>query len=225
MIHKMRGILLILIMTLLIAPQAVSANASDCGTHTVQRGENLFRISLRYGLNYNTVAAYNGITNAHRIYAGQVLKIPCKDQVVQQPVYNPQPTYPTTWYYGQSGYQPTYHSGQMQPDQQMLNCTGFRATSPDGFTIDDVTFYWDPPVDGARIARYQVRIYNALGHEVGTYETLNPLTHLRANVGVGAIGPGINFSYRVFGVTADQRLCTTQPIRVQREWTNTADPR
>jgi LysM repeat protein len=219
--QKLRGILLILIMVLMIAPQAV--NASGCGTHVVQRGENLFRISLRYNVNLSTMAAYNNIPNAHRIYAGQVLNIPCQGQTVQQPTYT-QPTYnqPVSPWYNQSANVPNYSNGQDQ--QQMLNCTGFRGTSPDGFTIDDVTFYWNPPVDGDKIARYQVRIYNAIGYEVGTYETLNPLTHLIGNVGVGAIGPGINFSYRVFGVTADQRLCTTAPIYVRREWTNTVDP-
>jgi LysM repeat protein len=45
-------------------------------THVVQPGENLFRISLRYGKTVDEVAAYNGIANPHFIYPGQVIQIP-----------------------------------------------------------------------------------------------------------------------------------------------------
>jgi LysM repeat protein len=60
-------------------------------THTVQQGENLFRIALRYGTTWPTLAAYNGITNPNLIYVGQVLKIPPAGTVVQ-PTPAPQPT-------------------------------------------------------------------------------------------------------------------------------------
>jgi uncharacterized protein YraI len=45
-------------------------------THVVQPGENLFRISLNYGVNMYDVARLNGITNLALIYVGQVLLIP-----------------------------------------------------------------------------------------------------------------------------------------------------
>ncbi|MBN1178461.1 MAG: LysM peptidoglycan-binding domain-containing protein, partial [Anaerolineae bacterium] len=45
-------------------------------THTVQPGENLFRIALRYNMNYSYLASYNGISNPNQIYVGQVLRIP-----------------------------------------------------------------------------------------------------------------------------------------------------
>ena len=44
--------------------------------HLVQRGENLFRIALRYGVTVDAVAAANGIVNTGRVYAGQRLVIP-----------------------------------------------------------------------------------------------------------------------------------------------------
>jgi LysM repeat protein len=44
--------------------------------HTVQRGENLFRISLRYGVSMWTIANANSIYNLHYIRTGQVLCIP-----------------------------------------------------------------------------------------------------------------------------------------------------
>lgn len=44
--------------------------------HIVQRGENLFRIALRYGLSYQALATANGIVNPNQIYVGQRLRIP-----------------------------------------------------------------------------------------------------------------------------------------------------
>jgi LysM repeat protein len=46
------------------------------GTHVVQRGENLFRISLRYNVSIAALMQANGILNPNLIYAGQVLRIP-----------------------------------------------------------------------------------------------------------------------------------------------------
>jgi LysM repeat protein len=43
--------------------------------HIVQQGENLFRISLRYGVPISVIAAQNGITNVNRIFVGQRLII------------------------------------------------------------------------------------------------------------------------------------------------------
>jgi len=45
-------------------------------THTVQPGENLFRIALRYGTTVDAIVAANGLRNARVIYAGQRLVIP-----------------------------------------------------------------------------------------------------------------------------------------------------
>jgi LysM repeat protein len=45
-------------------------------THLVQRGDNLFRISLRYGTTIEAIAAANNITNVRLIFVGQVLRIP-----------------------------------------------------------------------------------------------------------------------------------------------------
>ena len=45
-------------------------------THTVAPGENLFRISLRYGTTVQALAAANNITNINLIFVGQMLKIP-----------------------------------------------------------------------------------------------------------------------------------------------------
>jgi LysM repeat protein len=52
------------------------AEAGTSKTHTVQAGDNLFRIALKYGLTYQAVAAYNGIANPNFIVVGQAIKIP-----------------------------------------------------------------------------------------------------------------------------------------------------
>lgn len=45
-------------------------------THVVQRGENLYRIALRYGISVDDLVKANNITNVSRIFAGQTLVIP-----------------------------------------------------------------------------------------------------------------------------------------------------
>jgi nucleoid-associated protein YgaU len=45
-------------------------------THIVQRGENLFRIGLRYGMSWEIIARANGISDPSQVYAGQKLVIP-----------------------------------------------------------------------------------------------------------------------------------------------------
>jgi putative chitinase len=45
-------------------------------TYTVKRGDNLFRIAQAFGLTYQQLASYNGITDPNQIYVGQVLQIP-----------------------------------------------------------------------------------------------------------------------------------------------------
>jgi len=65
------GIVLALTLTL-----AAPAFAQGPIVHIVQRGENLFRIALRYGVTVNALAAANGLSNTSRIYVGQRLTIP-----------------------------------------------------------------------------------------------------------------------------------------------------
>ena len=56
-----------------------TTTAASCNytrTHTVSAGENLFRIGLRYGVPYQTLATCNGIADATRIYVGQQIAVP-----------------------------------------------------------------------------------------------------------------------------------------------------
>jgi putative chitinase len=66
----------------------VPAQTTGTGVHVVQRGENLFRIALRYGTTVQAIASANGIANPQQIYVGQRLVIPGADG---QPAPAPQP--------------------------------------------------------------------------------------------------------------------------------------
>ena len=54
----------------------LSSEPSVERTYTVRRGDNLYRIALRFGTTVDALAQANGISNPDFIYAGQVLQIP-----------------------------------------------------------------------------------------------------------------------------------------------------
>jgi len=81
----MRKICAITLAILLCFLIVVPANAQGPVIHVVQRGENLFRIGLRYGVSVNALAAANGIVNPHHIYAGQRLIIPTGSTATPSP--------------------------------------------------------------------------------------------------------------------------------------------
>jgi LysM repeat protein len=63
-----------------VTPTATAASQGgdpNCPkTHTVQPGENLYRIALKYGISVSELAAANGITNPDKVQVGQVLVVP-----------------------------------------------------------------------------------------------------------------------------------------------------
>ncbi|HLF03149.1 MAG TPA: LysM peptidoglycan-binding domain-containing protein [Anaerolineales bacterium] len=84
---------LTLVVTIMVVSLAqVSTALADGGTHVVQRGETLFRISLKYGVTVDALRAANGIVG-NTIYAGQVLVIPgsASGTTTATPVTDPQP--------------------------------------------------------------------------------------------------------------------------------------
>jgi len=46
--------------------------------YTVGWGDHLYRIALHYGVSWTVIAQANGLYNGNYIYAGQVLRVPCK---------------------------------------------------------------------------------------------------------------------------------------------------
>jgi len=55
---------------------AAPSNSSSGSAHVVQRGENLYRIALRYGTTVQALASANGLSSTSLIYTGQRLTIP-----------------------------------------------------------------------------------------------------------------------------------------------------
>lgn len=72
----MRRILTLGIALTLGLALAAPVFAQGTTIHIVQRGENLFRIALRYGVTVDALAVANGLSNTSRIYVGQRLTIP-----------------------------------------------------------------------------------------------------------------------------------------------------
>jgi LysM repeat protein len=63
----------VLLLVLLLLPPATHASGQ---IHIVRPGENLYRISIRYGTTVQAIARANGIRNPSLIYVGQRLIIP-----------------------------------------------------------------------------------------------------------------------------------------------------
>ena len=83
----MRRYILILGLLVLLLGLGTTTQAQSCPvTHVVAAGENLYRISLRYGVSVQTIAQANGIANPNLIYAGQSLTIPCPGAPPATPV-------------------------------------------------------------------------------------------------------------------------------------------
>lgn len=74
-----------------------TANAQvNCSPfHVVQPGENLFRIGLRYGVQWTVLQQLNGIADPNRIFVGQIICLPGSSPVVTMPVVTPTAPTPT----------------------------------------------------------------------------------------------------------------------------------
>lgn len=66
---------LVFTLALTVIPTA-GAQVNCAAIHVIQPGENLFRISLRYGVSMQSIAQVNGIADFRRIFAGDTLCIP-----------------------------------------------------------------------------------------------------------------------------------------------------
>ncbi len=81
-----------LVVWLSIAPAALAQSGETF--HTVQAGENLYRISLRYGVTMQALMQANGLTNPNLVYVGQQLRVPAGANSALPPVPQPVPDPP-----------------------------------------------------------------------------------------------------------------------------------
>jgi LysM repeat protein len=230
-------VLLILMTTaLVLTPLLAFASTAEqtCGpgvVHVVVRGENLFRISLRYGTSMSAIANANGIVNYNLIYAGQQLVIPCASgQPQTQPQsqaqlqgLNANPTFlnAPVVVIPPAGVQPIAlvdGEGSQSPLYAPLtaDCSRFRATSPlQGLNNGSNVFYWDP-APGA--TSYRVNIYNfdLGGTLMASYEVNGLLSRLQGDVSDGAVGGGFRFGWEVQALVNDQIACSSPLLTMFR---------
>lgn len=67
------------------APTPPAPDDPNVTIHVVQRGENLFRIALQYGLSVDQLARANGIISVNNIQVGQRLLIPLNAEPIANP--------------------------------------------------------------------------------------------------------------------------------------------
>ncbi len=91
-------ILVIVMLSLIVAPTASAAPAAQVGPqcgywYQVRWGDTLYSIARYSGVSASTIARANGLANPNYVYAGQNLWIPC-----QTPPPPPPPAQCSYWY-------------------------------------------------------------------------------------------------------------------------------
>jgi LysM repeat protein len=85
------------LLLVLMAAQVSPAEAASGFYYTVQRGDTLSSIAVRYGTTVYAIASANNIANPNLIYAGSTLWIPTGGPVAVPPIYQPVPG--CRWYH------------------------------------------------------------------------------------------------------------------------------
>lgn len=226
---------------------APSVTRAECGVyHTVVSGQNLFRISLRYGVSMHDIAVVNGISDVKLIFAGQRLYIPCVGvgtvggQTQGQPANQGQVTDPTNPLYivpNGSSYNysntapdyvtqtnPPYSSSVVAaPIYAAVDCDGFRATSPlDGLVDGTNVFYWDSPRSVEAISIYQVVILDDRGARVATFSAAGMAQRVSGDTSYNVIGGRSRFSWYVVALVNGNETCRTQVTTLPRQWNDSA---
>jgi hypothetical protein len=129
------SILILLVAAGLLLGPAAPARAAGCATyHTVQVGENLFRIGLKYGLAWPVVAAANGMASPYLVWVGQQLCIPAVLPAVTVPT-------PAPGSGGGAGPTPTPAPVVVFPNPSVVPTFTIKAVARDGsVTINAINF-------------------------------------------------------------------------------------
>jgi LysM repeat protein len=97
-LERLVAVLMVSTLIFLVAPLAMAQAApleqtvAGCTQyHTVQRGENLFRIARQYGTTYQALQRLNNLANANRILVGQRLCVRANATAPGDPVVKPTP--------------------------------------------------------------------------------------------------------------------------------------
>ncbi len=230
---RIRAVFVAMIAALLllaVTPTLASPAEQSCGPsvfYTIVPGDNLFRISLRFGTTMDAIARANGIANYNRIFWGTTLRIPCAGTVQPPP---PPPPFP---YPAPPAFQPPIYippasdsNGVLPPVYTnppffippiVVNCNLLRGTSPlDGMNYGDNTFYWNP-TPGA--TSYRVNVYNLDMNPVrivASFDTPATVSRVTGHVGANA-GSGFRFAWEVQAMVSDIVVCSSLRYSMFRE--------
>lgn len=160
--------------------------------HTVQRGDNLFRIALTYEADLETILRVNDISDPRRIFAGQQIVIPN----------------PGSGFVGRTG----APAAAANTTAANVACEGFRPTSPLSGFGNPQTFYWDPAPE---VTRYEVIFYNYYGGRAGSRFTSGAETNL--TVFTAPIPTGAEMAWEVVAYRNGEPICRSGRVaNVQR---------
>ncbi|HYO88981.1 MAG TPA: LysM domain-containing protein [Candidatus Limnocylindrales bacterium] len=216
------AISLALPLLVMAAPPAIPAGEA-CGpgvVHVVRYGENVYRISLRYGTTVRAIVNANALANPNVIYAGQSLLIPCASGSVPPAGPTPTPAPVFVILPGQSSISvalPGSGSVFVPPPVSAVDCRNFRPTSPtDGIGRGQTTFYWDAA--SWQVQWYRVNVFNmdTSATVVASYATSGPFTHVTGDTGVGALGEGFRFAWNVEAFADGRRVCSSVLVFLNR---------
>lgn len=164
-------------------------------THTVQPGDNLYQLGLRYSTSANAILFGNSLTSTD-IFPGQELEIVCG---APGPASLPS-----------LGAPPIPVSDEPPPP---VDCSRFRATSPlDGIAYGNATFYWDA-APGA--TQYRVNIVGESG--TFSFTTSGNNLSLTADTSNSSIGFGFGFQWNVEALYNSAVSCRTPLAGMMRE--------
>lgn len=176
--------------------------AQDTLTHTVSRGENLYRISQRYGVTVEAISAVNGITDPSRIFVGQVLVIPAAGAVFVPSTPQPLPTGAASTFAAASDGLPLYPTPDFQPTATPPGDLGIVIVAPAASSSVPIALNGVPlesvivlPPNVIRTARMIFAIGQSFGRNARAFSKLgdstieNPYFMARFDTGPYDLGP------------------------------------
>lgn len=199
--YLLAAALLLMLAVSFLPTSAVEAQCGRTATYTVQRGDTLFRIARSFNTTVDAIQQANGIINPNRITAGEILRVPCRNQVV-----------------GETDLPPVFLTQPTELEPIVIDCRRLRAASPtQGMDNGMQTFYWRP-IEGA--TGYRVRLY-ALdgpdrGFQVAEFTTVSREGSLVGDVSTRAIGIGLRFQWDVQALVSDIPVCTSPRVSARR---------
>jgi lipoprotein NlpD len=108
------------------AARETSSRQSNSGSYRVLRGDTLYAIAFKHGLDYRDLAAWNRIVSPYRIYAGQELRLSASAMASK-------PAIPV------SDHAPDHAPTAVAPDRVVATTAGVPPATPQNLHVDNAT--------------------------------------------------------------------------------------